>query len=529
MNQFRAFAQKYTLRRSAKSRLSVLLMSSLLSITATAGPLLKSDADYALKMFGKFVFFDNISNPAVMSCSTCHQPSTGGTTGLSIINEHGVAVPGANPHNDPNVGGLRPPTNTYATLIGPFLESIRPEPTPENPRPRPIPSSSCGGKDGGGASGFCGGNFWNGRAAGWEGVAQVGSTVQIDPLVLGVMPEYQKYLIPAADQALNPFPNPVEQNISPLKVCKHIKKSFYKAWYKSAWGETIKCDASNLDSSFKRVAIALAAYQDSREINSFSSKRDIALRAELQGLAVDDSPGEFPLVGFSDQENYGHDLFYGMTSNLNPEGKNAQCANCHWSDLSAPNGTGLQERYTDDGFHSIGAPRNPELVNPEAEGQEGLAATTGVSFHRFMRKTPTLRNVDKRPYPEFVKAYAANGWFKSMESIVHFYNSSTLGNCTLSDDSCASQRRPQPYEETTAFAFGIARCPERAEGWTEAQALAENCWPAPEGNAPIPPSIGNLHLTLEDEAALVAYMKTFSDQYTATEPFLLTLQKAMGK
>ena len=35
---------------------------------------------------------------------------------------------------------------------------------------------------------------------------------------------------------------------------------------------------------------------------------------------------------------------------------------------------------------------------------------------------PTLRNVDKRPYPAFVKAYMHNGYFPSLKAIVHFYN-----------------------------------------------------------------------------------------------------------
>ena len=30
--------------------------------------------------------------------------------------------------------------------------------------------------------------------------------------------------------------------------------------------------------------------------------------------------------------------------------------------------------------------------------------------------------MDKRPYPTFVKAYGHNGYFKSLEEIVHFYN-----------------------------------------------------------------------------------------------------------
>jgi cytochrome c peroxidase len=35
---------------------------------------------------------------------------------------------------------------------------------------------------------------------------------------------------------------------------------------------------------------------------------------------------------------------------------------------------------------------------------------------------PTLRNVDKRPDPGFVKAYGHNGYFTSLKAIVHFCN-----------------------------------------------------------------------------------------------------------
>lgn len=38
------------------------------------------------------------------------------------------------------------------------------------------------------------------------------------------------------------------------------------------------------------------------------------------------------------------------------------------------------------------------------------------------QKVPTLRNVAKRPYEGFVKAYTHNGYFKSLQGLVHFYN-----------------------------------------------------------------------------------------------------------
>ena len=49
-------------------------------------------------------------------------------------------------------------------------------------------------------------------------------------------------------------------------------------------------------------------------------------------------------------------------------------------------------------------------------------------------KVPTLRNVDLRPSPDFVKAYGHNGYFKSLEEIVFFYHWRAMldnGNCMM--------------------------------------------------------------------------------------------------
>ena len=35
-------------------------------------------------------------------------------------------------------------------------------------------------------------------------------------------------------------------------------------------------------------------------------------------------------------------------------------------------------------------------------------------------QVPTLRNVDRRPTFDFVKAYMHNGYFKSLKEVVHF-------------------------------------------------------------------------------------------------------------
>jgi hypothetical protein len=56
--------------------------------------------------------------------------------------------------------------------------------------------------------------------------------------------------------------------------------------------------------------------------------------------------------------------------------------------------------------------------------------------------------------------------------------------------------------------------PECPGPYTEAQALAANCWPAPEVFETVNrDELGDLGLTAEEEAAIVAFMKALSDGY----------------
>jgi cytochrome c peroxidase len=96
-----------------------------------------------------------------------------------------------------------------------------------------------------------------------------------------------------------------------------------------------------------------------------------------------------------------------------------------------------------------------------------------------------LRNVDKRPGDGFTKAYMHNGDFKTPEGVVDFYNT----------------RDAKPA------------CPDPLT--TQADALAQGCWPAPEVTDNVDTDeLGSLGLTPEEEAALVAFMKTLSDGYS---------------
>ena len=111
------------------------------------------------------------------------------------------------------------------------------------------------------------------------------------------------------------------------------------------------------------------------------------------------------------------------------------------------------------------------------------ASTLGAleQVNRGKHRAPTLRNVDLRPAPGFIKAYMHNGYFKTLEGLVHFLNTRDV----------------------------LPRC---VSPLTEAQALAAGCWPAPEVAVNVDnQATGNIGLTSQEEAALVAFLRILSD------------------
>ena len=491
-----------------------------------------AEADYDLKLLGKYVFFDKISEPRRMACVSCHDPRAGGTPIGSGVNLHQVAITGANPHT---VGNIATPTNIYASLIPPLHEC------------------ALGGigviDELGQRTRYCGGNFWDGRAEGLPSALLPGATRHIGDEIFykgadldNSLQRYAAYFGATADQALNPMPNPVEQNIQRQDVCEQVASSKYAPLYAQVWGEPIDCSDAEVDVSaadaggsaekefdisFKRLMLAICAWQSSKDLNSWSSKRDIALRQEL--ACADDGAGEFaayydpavcaaedpenwgkfPLVGFTPEENLGHDLFYNTTFPRGgeppfPELPVTNCSFCHLSDTAHPDGTGLEERYTDDAYHNIGTPVNPELPADPSPGISGFAASENASgvgsghaqteAQKGGFKTPTLRNTAKF---KSVRNFTHNGWFKSLESLVHFYNTSAILEA--------------------ADSFGTTRC---EAAMTEKEAFARNCWPEAEWPDTVSTSrlVGNLGMTAAQEAAVVAYMRTLSDLETAAPP-----------
>ena len=160
---------------------------------------------------------------------------------------------------------------------------------------------------------------------------------------------------------------------------------------------------------------------------------------------------------------------------------------------------GQEPLFTDFTYDNLGVPKNPE--NPFYTGNPNFvdlglggflqsagypAGVYGPELGKF--KVPTLRNVDKRPDdpPGFVKAFAHNGYFKSLESIVHFYNTRDVL------PRCETIVAPDP---------GV------------------NCWPSPEFAANMNTAlVGNLGLTLAEEDDIVAFLKTLTDATTAVPP-----------
>jgi cytochrome c peroxidase len=227
------------------------------------------------------------------------------------------------------------------------------------------------------------------------------------------------------------------------------------------------------------LAEAIAAYEASPEVSPFTSKFDAFLTGRTE---------------LSAEEHRGYDLFNGQ----------AKCLNCHVD----PKGT-ERPLFTDNTTSNLGLPRNPNLTfyretqsdafgyvpNPQGE------AMVDKGFGDFLRspenanetwkmlapqfdgrfRVPTLRNVDKRPRPDFVKAYMHNGYLKSLKEVVHFYNTrDTLPKCEVGS----------PGEKVS-------------------------CWPPPEVPISINTNCCDLGLSDDQEDDVVAFLKTLTDGYAA--------------
>lgn len=269
---------------------------------------------------------------------------------------------------------------------------------------------------------WVGGQFWNGRAATLE------------------------------EQAKGPFLNPVEMAMpsrwSVVTVLKENKD------YVSAFFDVYGFDLDTVPSfsmapsdddapesvymAYNLMADAIASFERSRKFNAFTSKFDYV---------------EAGLTTYNEAEARGKALF---------EGK-AMCNLCHVMDpVTGPDGNTYPAVFTDFTYDNIGVPRNTSIPgNPAPD--IGLEATTGDINQRGKHKVMSLRNI------AITAPYAHNGFFATLEEIVHFYNTRDV----------------------------------LSEGWAAPEIL-DNL------NTD---ELGNLGLTAGEEADLVSFLRTLTDNY----------------
>lgn len=272
-----------------------------------------------------------------------------------------------------------------------------------------------------------------------------------------------------AEQAAGPPLNPVEMAM-PDKwsvVSRLQEKRLYIKAFKKIYDLNLSkipqynphstCIPAGVEEVYDSMAIAIGEFEKSRIVNSFSSKFDYA------------STG---MASLGEEELRGLELF-------NNKGK---CNLCHLSEpQNAPDGSAIPALFTDFTYDNLGLPANlnipgaPHPVDMGLGGRADIMAVDPAGEQNGKFKVMTLRNVEK------TAPYGHNGVFDTLEDIVHFYNTrDVLGVVPDNLDP----------------GFGITG------------------WPSPE----VPQNVnseelGDLLLTFDEEAAIVAFLKTPTDGY----------------
>lgn len=374
-----------------------------------------------IEQLGKMLFLDKaLSINGNQSCATCHAAEFGYTGPNGNINAHGAVYPGS---IQTRFGDRKPPTAAYGGESPVLYYNDADEV-------------------------WVGGMFWDGRAAGW---------------ILGD---------PLAEQAKGPFLNPVEQALPDAQtLCWKVYYSNYAGLFEDVWGQgSLKCETTaEYEAVYDQIGLSISAYEKSYEVNPFSSQFDRFWdNAKQNGMDVTlinmTNWQQYLRLGLRSDEVYGLAIF-------NDENK-GKCALCHTLD----EGMAGYPLFTDFTYDNLGIPKNlenpvyqanPEFIDP---GLGQFLMSAGYELEDYIAewgkfKVPTLRNVDQRE-GDTVKAYGHNGFFKSLEEIVQFYNT----------------RDVMP-------------------------------WPAPEYAETVNfDELGDLGLTEAEEDALVTFMKTLSDK-----------------
>ncbi len=282
---------------------------------------------------------------------------------------------------------------------------------------------------------FIGGQFWNGRASN------------------------------LVEQAQGPFLNPVEMGMpTEWSVIQRLQENAsYRRFFEKIYDiklKEIKEGDEAVSEAFKAMAQAIAEFERSPKFNRFDSKFDF----ESAGITQ-----------YNESEQRGADLFDGS----------AQCRLCHVTE--GITGDNTPSLLTDFSYDNLGVPANPQipgspapdiglLGNPNLENARGEPSL--IAEVQGKHKVMSLRNI------ELTAPYMHNGVFKTLEEVVHFYNTrDVLPKCT---------------EPADIFNSGFGK----------------TCWPEGEFNATRNISeLGALGLSGQDEVDLVSYLKTFTDNY----------------
>jgi cytochrome c peroxidase len=397
------------------------LLSLGLAITLPAAAL-AGDALSPEQALGKLLFEDtNLSLRRNQSCATCHSlaPATGTVPAPGFVDP--VNVSGGTAVSTGSVAGRFGALNAPSAgyaAFSPFFHWDAEEGL------------------------YVGGQFWNGRAA------------------------------TLAEQARQPLLNPVEMAMpSAWAVVTRVKQNpEYIKRFRAVYGLDLSAVPARADAPadatpppgalavFDRTAQAIAAFEKSRSFNRFTSKFDFVLagRTTLSRL-----------------ERQGLELF---------ENEKSKCSECHTSKPGkAPDGGLLPPLFTDFTYDNLGLPRNVNIPgnpppDPGLAGHPQIRDTPMAAAERGKHKVMGLRNI------AVTAPYGHNGVFRTLEEIVHFYNT--------------RDAKPEVCADNTDPRFG------------------KTCWPAPEiGENVNTEELGNLKLSAREEEALVAFMKTLTDGY----------------
>lgn len=265
------------------------------------------------------------------------------------------------------------------------------------------------------------------------------------------------------EQAKMPFLNPLEMAMPDVAtLVKRIKqKKTYRRLFDKVYGidlsevaipaQPTAEQAEKIEQVFELAATAISQFERSPVFNKFNSKFDYVLAGKTE---------------FSSQERLGFELFNGK----------ANCAACHVSEATKDEAGNIVQPplFTDFSYDNIGLPRNINIPgNPEPD--QGLGGQLNDPAEKGKHKVMSLRNI------ALTAPYGHNGSMASLEQIVHFYNTrDTLGEVD-------NINHP---------------------------GFAQSGWPEPEVVDNLnQDELGNLGLTPQEEQALVAFLKTLTDDY----------------